>query len=87
MEVLAGHEIEVGGERYVLDFYIPAAALAIECHSFRWHAGMHDRDTRRNRVIRSAGIELLHFTWNDVTRRAAGVELDIRAAVARRTHP
>ena len=54
---VADHSVTVGGERYVLDFYIPGAALAIECHSFQWHMGRHDRDARRDRAIKSLGIE------------------------------
>lgn len=77
-------EVVVENRRYFLDFYLPAARLGIECHSFRWHMGLHDDDARRDRRIRSLGIEILYFTWDDVAFHAAEVEREIRGAIARR---
>ena len=81
---LADHPVDVGGKRYFLDFYLPSAGLAIECHSFRWHMGKHNSDARRDRRIRSLGIEVLYFTWDDVCFHGRDVELEIREAIARR---
>jgi very-short-patch-repair endonuclease len=77
-------EVRVDGKKYYLDFFFPVAALGIECHSFRWHMGLHDADARRDRRIRSLGIEILYFTWDDVCYHAAEVEHEIRQAIARR---
>lgn len=80
----ANRLVVVGGERYFLDFFIPAALLGIECHSFRWHIGKHNEDARRDRRIRSSGIELLYFTWDDVFFDERHVEHEIRDAIGRR---
>lgn len=85
IDVWPDHSIEAGGRAYVIDFFIPQAALGIECHSYRWHMGKHDYDARRDRAIKAAGVELLYFTWNDVVARPATVERDVRAAIRRRT--
>jgi very-short-patch-repair endonuclease len=77
-------EVTIQSDRYFLDFYLPAGALDIECHSLKWHAGRHNADARRDRRIRSAGIEILYFTWDDACFHAEEVEHEIRAAIARR---
>lgn len=82
--VEADHLVPVGRERYFVDFFIPGVSLGIECHSFRWHMGRHNDDTRRDRRIRSTGIELLYFTWDDVFFDERGVEREIRDAIGRR---
>ncbi len=82
--IQADYPVEVGGDKYFLDFYIPAARLGIECHSFRWHIGKHNQDARRDRRIKAAGIELLYFTWDDVVLDAEAVEREIRDAIGRR---
>ncbi len=80
----ADYEIKFDDSRYFVDFYLPNAALGIECHSLKWHVGRHDADARRDRRIRSLGIELLYFTWDDVCHHADEVEKEIRAAIKRR---
>lgn len=84
--VSADHEVKVAGERFVLDFYFPEVLLGIECHSIRWHLGdeAFKNDVRRHRLISSAGIELLFFTWEEVTSAPRRVEAEVRAAVERR---
>lgn len=84
--VSADHEVRVTGERFVLDFYLPEVLLGVECHSIRWHLGdeAFKRDVRRHRLISSAGIELLFFTWDEVMTAPARVEAEVRAAVERR---
>ena len=83
-DFVANYEVRPQGHRYFIDFYLPAPALGVECHSFRWHMGMHNADTRRDRRIRSLGIELIYFTWDDVCYHADEVEKELRSAVARR---
>lgn len=82
----ADHHLEVSGERFVLDFYFPDVRLGIECHSIKWHLGhgAFKKDVRRHRLIASAGIELLFFTWDEVTSTPARVEAEVRDAVERR---
>ena len=80
----ADFELVVGDHRYFLDFYCAPARLGIECQGFKWHIGRFNSDARRNRHIQSLGIELLHFTWDDVSFRGREVEKEIRAAIARR---
>ena len=80
----ADFEVLVGETRYFLDFYLPAAALGLECHSLRWHLGRHDADARRDRRNRSLGIEILYFTWDDVCHHSREVEQEIRDAIQRR---
>ena len=82
--VVPNFEVRVSGDRYFLDFFFPAARLGIECHSFRWHIGQHNADARRDRRIRSVGIEILYFTWDDVCFHADKVEREIRSAIDRR---
>ena len=77
--------LSVEGATYFLDFYNAAARLAIECHSFKWHIGRHNEDARRDRRIRSLGIEIMYFTWDDVVFQSDEVERVIRSAIARRT--
>lgn len=84
--VEADHEVIVSGERFVLDFYFPDVRLGIECHSIKWHLGhkAFKNDVRRHRLIASAGIELLFFTWDEVTSAPVQVEAEVRDAVERR---
>lgn len=77
-------ELRVGDRRYFLDFYCPELQLGIECHSYKWHIGMHNEDARRDRQIGAAGIDILYFTWDDVRLDSTGVLRDIQAAVDRR---
>jgi hypothetical protein len=52
----------------------------------RWHLAdeAFKNDVRRHRLIASAGIELLFFTWDEVTSTPRRVEAEVRAAVERR---
>lgn len=80
-KIEANHLVVACEDRYYLDFFIPAALLGIECHSFRWHIGKHNEDARRDRRIRSSGIELLFFTWDDAFFGERDVEREIRDAI------
>lgn len=84
--VCADHEVRVAGERFVIDFYFPEVLLGVECHSIRWHLAdeAFKNDVRRHRLIATAGIELLFFTWDEVTSTPRRVEAEVRAAVERR---
>ena len=84
--VRADHEVHVQSERFVLDFYLPEVTLGIECHSIKWHLGedAFKKDVRRHRLLSSVGIEVLYFTWEEVTTTPSKVETEVRAAVERR---
>lgn len=81
----ADFEVVAGGDRYVLDFFCPAARLAIECHSLTWHMGKHNSDAERDRLIRAEDIDIIYFTWDDIRLRPGRVKRDILKAIARRT--
>ncbi len=84
-EIIPNYKVIIDGHTYFIDFYLSAVCLGIECHSRRWHdTESSGRDIRRDRRIRSTGIELLYYDWDDVTFQAEGTEAEIRAAVARR---
>lgn len=84
--VTADHEVFVVGERFFLDFFIPEVRLGIECHSIKWHLGEEafKKDLRRHRLIASLGIEVLFFSWDEVSSNPERVEDEIRSAVERR---
>lgn len=82
---LPDHPIQVGGRRYVIDFFLPAPSIGIECHSRKWHGVERSNgDIRRHRRLAGAGIELLYFDWDDVTFTPDETEQEIREAVDRR---
>ncbi|MPZ71392.1 MAG: hypothetical protein GEU71_17990 [Actinobacteria bacterium] len=88
LQFLPDHPIRVAGRRYVIDFFLPAPSIGIECHSRRWHGVESSHgDIRRHRTLAGAGIELLYFDWDDVTFTPDETEQEIRAAVARRLAP
>ena len=78
--VRADHEVHVQSERFVLDFYLPEVTLGIECHSIKWHLGedAFRKDVRRHRLLSSVGIEVLYFTWEEVTTTPSKVETEVR---------
>lgn len=86
VDLVPNFRVDVSGQTFFIDFYIPSARLGIECHSMGWHGpSRHDRDARRHRLlVEVAGIELLYYTWDDVVSRPEEVEREIRRAVQRR---
>jgi len=67
------------------DLAWPAARLAVEWDSRRWHGAL-DRmtyDRRRDRAATLNGWVLLRFTWDEVTTRPEQVTADIRLFLAR----
>lgn len=52
---------------YILDFYCPAARLVIEVDGYVHGTGDNpDRDERRDRYLRSKGLEVLRLSAADV---------------------
>ncbi len=56
---------------YRLDFVWLRRMLALECDGFDWHGGRlaWKRDRRRIAYLEARGWDLVHVTWDDVTRR------------------
>ncbi len=63
---VAQQKIVAGGVGYHLDFAYPAARVAIEADSFRWHASSASRDLDAARDLRLAriGWRVLRVTWH-----------------------
>lgn len=78
------YDVVIDGERFVIDFFHPLSKIGIECHSYKFHIGKHNEDARRDRKLASTGIELLYFTWADLSMNHHRVEEEIRAAIERK---
>lgn len=87
LEFRPDFHVRVGSEDYFLDFYLPGPRIGLECHSRKWHdTERAGADVVRDRHIRSTGIELLYFSYEDVVASPRGTEEEIRAAIERRLH-
>jgi very-short-patch-repair endonuclease len=64
--------------RYILDFYCPALALAIELDGGQ-HAETETRDRERGEWLKQRGVTVLRFWNSDVTGNLNGV-LEVIAA-------
>lgn len=85
VRVEPNHPVAVDANRYVIDFLLVEPVLGIECHSVKWHGDERVKeDVVRDRRIRSVGIELLYFGWDEVHFDPRGTEREIRTAVERR---
>ena len=70
---------------YILDFYCPAAKLAIELDGSQHYTdGGLEYDQRRNEYLRDRGITVLHISNDDVNRHfdsvCEGIDAAIKAA-------
>lgn len=74
-------------QRLRLDFAFPAARVAVEADSRRWHrtAERFEADRRRDREALVAGWVIVRITWSDVTERPGEVLRQIVELVDRRT--
>lgn len=85
VRVEPNHPIVVDAHRHVIDFFLVEPMLGIECHSVKWHGDERVKsDVVRDRRIRSTGVELLYFGWDEVHFDPRGTEREIRAAIERR---
>lgn len=68
----------VGG--YRLDFAYPTLRLGIELEGYAFHSGkqMWDRDLRRRNDLLTLGWSVLHFSWDDITKRSDEVVDQLR---------
>ncbi len=72
-------------DRYVIDFYCPAAKLAVEVDGDTHYGdGAEIRDEKRQGFIESFGISFVRCTNEDVYQRISGVLEEIeRVALSR----
>ncbi len=70
---------------YRVDYAWPSPRVVCECDGFAWHGSrlQWKRDRRRIAAIEAAGWNIVHVTWDDVTRRP-GETLDRIALALRR---
>lgn len=67
-----------------LDFYWPELALNVEADGVTWHSSRRkvNRDRERDGDLASRGIQVLRFTWDQLTRRPDWVVAKLAAAIA-----
>jgi len=66
---------QVAFKTVILDFYCPAARLAVEIDgSMHWSEGQRAKDAARDGWLRSQGIEVLRIDASDVYRSLGDVE-------------
>lgn len=71
-----------GGEFVArVDFCYPDAKLIVEADSYRWHSGKRawQRDMERRNQLTELGWQIIHITWEDLTRRPQETLTRIRA--------
>jgi len=66
------HPVELGGKRYVLDFYCPEAKLCVEIDGSQHLEQVH-YDTERTRLLAAHGIRVLRFWNNEVLAQTEAV--------------
>jgi predicted transcriptional regulator of viral defense system len=73
--------VGVGDETYFVDFLWRDCRLVVETNGFAAHAreASFYADSRRALRLRTAGFEVLTFTWPDVTQTPADVVAAVRA--------
>ena len=73
-----------GGEFVArVDFCYPEAKLIVEADSYRWHSSKRawERDLERRNQLTELGWQIVHITWNDLTRRPTATLGRLRALV------
>jgi very-short-patch-repair endonuclease len=80
------HRVRAGGATMRLDFAWPAAQVALEIDSFRWHANAaaHANDLERDNLLLAAGWTVVRTRAVDVFERPAGVVALVRKALSLR---
>ncbi|HEX9813233.1 MAG TPA: methionine--tRNA ligase [Burkholderiales bacterium] len=66
------HPMELGGKRYILDFYCEEAKLAIELDGGQ-HQDQTKRDETRTRALAAAGVSVARYWDHDVLRDTSAV--------------
>ena len=85
--LVPNHRVDVGSNRYYLDFAFPTLRLGIECQSARWHLGTEAQrsDNARMRKLMLAGWSILPFCWDDVRFDPAAVQGEVEEAIRLRS--
>ena len=67
-----------------LDFYWPELALNVEADGVTWHSSRRkvNRDRERDGDLAARGVQVLRFTWDQLTRRPDWVLAKLAAAIA-----
>lgn len=76
--------IEISGCRFILDCLWREAGLVVELDGRAAHArddARHDVDTRRDRILLTAGLRTIRVTWVHLTREPAALDRDLRASL------
>lgn len=60
------YEVRICGKRYVLDFFVPGAKIAVEIDGREWHSTNKQRenDYDKERNLQTNGYRVLRFTAN-----------------------
>ncbi|HKA45404.1 MAG TPA: methionine--tRNA ligase subunit beta, partial [Burkholderiales bacterium] len=74
------HPVEIGGQRYVLDFYSHELKLAIELDGGQ-HQDSAPRDEARTKALATLGIQVLRFWNNEVLQQTTSVLEAIWSAI------
>ncbi len=71
--------IEVGGERFEIDFRWPPQRLCVETDGGRYHDHpvAQARDSHRNRVLRRHGYRVHRLSWDDLEVRPAATMAEL----------
>lgn len=76
------HTVWNGGEFVArVDFCFPEARVIVEADSYRWHSSKRawQRDIERRNQLTTLGWQIVHITWDDLTRRPQATLARIRA--------
>ena len=66
------HPVQVGNQKYILDFYCDEAKLAVELDGGQ-HQQQPGRDERRTAALATVGIKVVRFWNNDVLQQTESV--------------
>lgn len=73
-------------EGYEVDFLVDGTNVVLECDGWDYHGRTREqfeRDVERDQVLGVAGYVVFHFTWRQITRRAAATASRLRALLDR----
>ncbi|HWC14147.1 MAG TPA: type IV toxin-antitoxin system AbiEi family antitoxin domain-containing protein [Actinomycetota bacterium] len=64
-----------------VDFCYPEAKVIVEADSYRWHSSKRawQRDIERRNQLTALGWQIVHITWEDLTRRPQATLTRVRA--------
>ena len=83
---LPSPQVNVLVHGYLVDFYWPRAGLVVELDGYEFHSGRREfqRDREKITSLQLAGLTILPFTHDDITRRAPTVVDAVAAQLAAR---